>query len=111
MNTLQQLLGKSLDIYSEPGSTSHRPTFSRYIKPSLEYCSHIWGAATPTTLAILGVVQRRAIRRIGDQDLTFHLQPFCHRRGVLLVTFHSSTDIQTDSAPPSLYNSAALQAC
>nr|CAH7762053.1 unnamed protein product [Callosobruchus chinensis] len=34
------------------------------IRPSLEYCSHIWGAAAPTTLSILDVVQRRAIRLI-----------------------------------------------
>nr|CAH7752359.1 unnamed protein product [Callosobruchus chinensis] len=31
------------------------------IRPSLEYCSHIWGAAAPTTLSILDAVQRRAI--------------------------------------------------
>nr|CAH7739849.1 unnamed protein product [Callosobruchus chinensis] len=39
MNTfrrLQQLLGKSSDIFSEPGSTSHHPTFSRYTKPRLD---------------------------------------------------------------------------
>nr|CAH7751668.1 unnamed protein product [Callosobruchus chinensis] len=36
--------GKCSDIYSEPGSTSHHPTFSckAQIRPSLEYCSHIW---------------------------------------------------------------------
>nr|CAH7734729.1 unnamed protein product [Callosobruchus chinensis] len=84
MNTfrrLQQLLGKSSDIYSEPGSTSHHPTFSRYkaqIRPSLEYCSHIWGAAAPTTLSIVDAVQRRAIRLIGEPALTCHLQPLSH---------------------------------
>nr|CAH7724183.1 unnamed protein product [Callosobruchus chinensis] len=31
------------------------------IRPSLEYCSHIWGAAAPTTLSILDAVHRRAI--------------------------------------------------
>nr|CAH7713774.1 unnamed protein product [Callosobruchus chinensis] len=68
------------------------------IRPSLEYCSHIWGDAAPTTLAILDAVQRRAIRFIGDPDLTFHLQPLSHRRGVLLLISHSSRDVQTDSA-------------
>nr|CAH7745738.1 unnamed protein product [Callosobruchus chinensis] len=53
------------------------------IRPSLEYCSHIWGAAAPTTLSILDVVQRRATRLIGDPALTCHLQPLSHRRGVL----------------------------
>nr|CAH7744665.1 unnamed protein product [Callosobruchus chinensis] len=41
------------------------------------------------------------IRLIGDPALTYHLQPLSHRRGVLLVTSHSSTGIQTESAPPS----------
>nr|CAH7747933.1 unnamed protein product [Callosobruchus chinensis] len=39
--------------------------YKAQIRPSLEYCSHIWGAAAPTTLSILDAVQRRAIRLIG----------------------------------------------
>ena len=31
------------------------------IRQSLEYCSHVWGAAPPTTLNILDSVQQRAI--------------------------------------------------
>nr|CAH7732243.1 unnamed protein product [Callosobruchus chinensis] len=73
--------------------------YKAQIRPSLEYCSHIWGAAAPTTLSILDTVQRRAIRLIGDPALTCHLQPLF--TGVLLVTSHFSTVIQTDSAPPS----------
>nr|CAH7728869.1 unnamed protein product [Callosobruchus chinensis] len=56
--------------------------YKAQIRPSLEYCSHIWGAAAPTTLSILDAVQRRAIRLIGDPALTCHLQPFSHRRAV-----------------------------
>nr|CAH7724596.1 unnamed protein product [Callosobruchus chinensis] len=56
--------------------------YKAQIRPSLEYCSHIWGAAAPTTLSILDVVQRRAIRLIGDPALTCHLQPLSHRRAV-----------------------------
>nr|CAH7766502.1 unnamed protein product [Callosobruchus chinensis] len=90
MNTfrrLQQLLGKSSDIYSEPGSTFHHPTFSRYtykaqLRPSLEYCSHIWGATATTTLSILDAVQRMAIGFISDPTLTCHLQPLSRRRAV-----------------------------
>nr|CAH7726604.1 unnamed protein product [Callosobruchus chinensis] len=37
--------------------------YKAQIRPSLEYCSYIWGAAAPTTLSILDAVQRRAIRR------------------------------------------------
>nr|CAH7753132.1 unnamed protein product [Callosobruchus chinensis] len=54
--------------------------YKAQIRPSLEYCSHIWGAAAPTTLSILDAVQSRAIRLIGDPALTCHLQPISHRR-------------------------------
>nr|CAH7726423.1 unnamed protein product [Callosobruchus chinensis] len=73
--------------------------YKAQIIPSLEYCSHIWEAAAPTTLSILDVVQRRAIRLIGDPALTYRLQPLF--TGVLLLISHSSADIQTDYAPPS----------
>nr|CAH7737094.1 unnamed protein product [Callosobruchus chinensis] len=36
--------------------------YKAQIRPSLVYCSHIWGAAAPRTLSILDAVQRRAIR-------------------------------------------------
>nr|CAH7757751.1 unnamed protein product [Callosobruchus chinensis] len=56
--------------------------YKAQIRPSLEYCSHVWGAAAPTTLYILDAVQRRAIRLIGDAALTCRLQPLSHRRGL-----------------------------
>nr|CAH7766771.1 unnamed protein product [Callosobruchus chinensis] len=75
--------------------------YKSQIRHSLEYCSHIWGAAAPTTLYILDAVQRRTIRHIGDPVLTRHLHPLSHQRSALLMTTHSSTGTQTDSAPPS----------
>nr|CAH7743424.1 unnamed protein product [Callosobruchus chinensis] len=48
----------------------------------MENCSHIWAAATPTTLTIIDPVQRRAIRLIGDPALTCHLKPLSHRCAV-----------------------------
>nr|CAH7752332.1 unnamed protein product [Callosobruchus chinensis] len=68
------------DIYSEPGRTPHHPTtlYKAQIRPSLEYCSYIWGAAI--TLSILDAVQRRATCLIGDPALTCQLQPLSHRR-------------------------------
>nr|CAH7737978.1 unnamed protein product [Callosobruchus chinensis] len=63
------------------------------IRPRLQYCSHICGAAAPTTLSILDAVKRRAIRLIGDPAFTCHLQPLSHRRGVLLVISHFSAGI------------------
>nr|CAH7756401.1 unnamed protein product [Callosobruchus chinensis] len=56
--------------------------YKAQIRPSLEYCSHIWEAAAPPTLSILDAVQRRAIRLIGDPALTCHLQPLSHWRAV-----------------------------
>nr|CAH7723288.1 unnamed protein product [Callosobruchus chinensis] len=56
--------------------------YKAQIRPSLEYCSHIWGAPVPTILSILDAVQRRANRLIGDPVLTCHLQPPSHRRTV-----------------------------
>nr|CAH7712236.1 unnamed protein product [Callosobruchus chinensis] len=56
--------------------------YKSQIRPSLENCSHICGAAAPTTLSILDAVQRRAIGLIGDPAVTCHLQPLSHRRAV-----------------------------
>nr|CAH7740659.1 unnamed protein product [Callosobruchus chinensis] len=56
--------------------------YKAHIRPSLENCSHIWGAAAPTTLSILDVVHRRVIRLIGDPALTCYLQPLSHRHAV-----------------------------
>nr|CAH7768718.1 unnamed protein product [Callosobruchus chinensis] len=73
---IQRLLGK----YFSPSNLL--TLYKAQIRPSLEYCSHIWGAAAPTTLSILDAVQRRAIRLIGDPALTCHLQLLSHRRAV-----------------------------
>ncbi|CAH2012486.1 unnamed protein product [Acanthoscelides obtectus] len=56
--------------------------YKAQIKPSLEYCSHIWGAAAPTTLSMLDAVQRRAVRLIDDSSLTDSLGTLSHRRAV-----------------------------
>nr|CAH7719610.1 unnamed protein product [Callosobruchus chinensis] len=78
-----KLLGVSITENMKYFSPSNLLTlYKAQIRPSLEYCSHIWGAAAPTTLSILDAVQRRAIRLIGDPALTCHLQPLSHRRAV-----------------------------
>nr|CAH7749259.1 unnamed protein product [Callosobruchus chinensis] len=64
MNTsrrLQQLLGKSSDIYTEQGSTSHHPTFSRYTKPIYDLAwsiAHTFGELPPP-LPCLYLMQSR----------------------------------------------------
>nr|CAH7749515.1 unnamed protein product [Callosobruchus chinensis] len=64
------------------------------IRPSLEYCSLICGAAAPTTLSILDAVQRRVILHISELALTCHLQPLSHRRAVGdLSLFYLSTGL------------------
>ena len=40
------------------------------IRHCLEYCSHVWGAAPPSTLSIHDSIHRRAIRLINDLVLT-----------------------------------------
>ena len=62
-------------------SSSH--LLSRYksqIRPSLEYCSHVWGGAPKSTLCLLDKVQSKAIRLINNPNLTISLQPLSHRR-------------------------------
>nr|CAH7734240.1 unnamed protein product [Callosobruchus chinensis] len=51
--------------------------YKAQIRPSLEYCSHIWGAAAPTTLSILDtpLSHRRAV---GDLSLFYrYSNGFC----------------------------------
>nr|CAH7712931.1 unnamed protein product [Callosobruchus chinensis] len=51
--------------------------YKAQIRPSLEYCSHIWGAAAPTTLSILidPLSHRRAV---GDLSLFYrYSNGFC----------------------------------
>nr|CAH7728390.1 unnamed protein product [Callosobruchus chinensis] len=73
--------------------------YKAQIRPSLEYCSQVWGAAATTTFSLHDAVQRRASRLMGDPALTCHLQPLSHRRDVGDLSL--STGIQTDSSPPS----------
>nr|CAH7742450.1 unnamed protein product [Callosobruchus chinensis] len=76
------------------------------VRPSLEYCSHIWGAAAPTTLSILDPVQRRAIRLIGDPALTCHLQPLSHRGApdIVLLDHQQKTMFVIEFSAPAEVN-------
>nr|CAH7735189.1 unnamed protein product [Callosobruchus chinensis] len=56
--------------------------YKAQIRPSLECCSHIWGAAASTTSSLLDTVQRTATRLIGNPALTWHLQQLSHWRAV-----------------------------
>ena len=56
--------------------------YKAQIRPSLEYCSHVWSSAPKHTLRLLDSIQKRAIRLIGDQELTRNLESLEHRRTV-----------------------------
>ena len=56
--------------------------YKSQIRPCLEYCSSIWGAAPKTTLAHLDSIQKRAIKLIGREELTSNLPPLQLRRDV-----------------------------
>ena len=49
------------------------------IRPSLEYCSHVWGGAPKSSLHLLDRVQSNAIRLINNQNITNSLQSLSHR--------------------------------
>ena len=52
-------------------SSSHLLTLYRsQIRPSLEYCSHVWGGAPKSTLCLPDKVQSKAIRLINNPNLT-----------------------------------------
>ena len=60
-------------------SSSHLLTIYRsQIRPSLEYCSHVWGGAPKSTLVLLDKIQSKAIRLINNPNLIKSLQPLSH---------------------------------
>ena len=62
-------------------SSSHLLSiYKSQIRPSLKYCSHVWGGAPKSTLCLLDKVQSKAIRLINNPNLTKSLQPLSHRR-------------------------------
>ena len=56
--------------------------YKSQIRPSLEYCSHVWGGAPKSSLNLLDRVQSQAIRLINNPNLTNSLQSLSHHRPV-----------------------------
>ena len=54
--------------------------YKSQIRPSLEYCSHVWGGAPKSSLNLLDRVQSKAIRLINNPNLINSLQSLSHRR-------------------------------
>ena len=74
------------------------------IRPCLEYGSHVWGAAPPSTLSILDFIQKKAIRLIDDPVLAERLPSLAHRRAVCLFYryFHRFCSEELASTIPPL---------
>ena len=54
--------------------------YKSQIRPSLEYCSHVWGGVPKSSLHLLDKVQSKVIRLINNPSLTKSLQSLSHRR-------------------------------
>ena len=53
--------------------------YKSQIRPSLEYCTQVWGGAPKSTLWLLDKVQSKALCLINNPNLTISLQPLSHR--------------------------------
>ena len=71
--------------------------YKSQIRPSLEYCSHVWGGAPKSSLNLLDKVQSKAICLINNPNFTNSLQSFSPIV-VLMQIFPFSTAICTDIA-------------
>nr|CAI5865543.1 unnamed protein product [Callosobruchus analis] len=56
--------------------------YKAQIRPSLEYCSHVWGCAPKHSLKLLDSIQNRAVKLIDTDNLTKDLHSLEHRRRV-----------------------------
>ena len=79
--------------------------YTGFIRPCLEYCSHIWGS-TPYT-SLLDRIESKAIRLIGDPSLTSTLDPLSLRRKVASLSLfyryysgHCSDELAACIPPP-----------
>ena len=67
--------------------------YTGFIRPCLEYCSHIWGSSP--YISLLGRVESKAIRLIGDPSLTSTLDPLSLRRKVASPSLFYRTTLVT----------------
>jgi len=60
--------------------------YKAYVRPLLEFDSHLWIGAPPTTLNLVERLQKKAFRLIGDVNITNQIDSLEHRRKVGAVT-------------------------
>ena len=81
--------------------------YKAQVRPHVEYCSHLWAGAPKYQLDPLDSLQRRAIRIVGDPNLTDGLESLERRRDfgslcVLYRLFHGECSEELfDLVPPS----------
>ena len=81
--------------------------YKSQIRPSLEYCSHVWSGAPKSPLHLLDRVQSKAICLINNPNLTNSLQSLSHRRLVADLSIfyryfhgHCSQEIKNNIPDP-----------
>ena len=85
--------------------------YKAQIRPTMEYCSHVWGNAPKHTLRLLDSIQKRAIRLIGDPELSKTLDTLDNSRRVGELSlyyryFHGkcSADLASLIIPKAVHN-------
>ena len=83
--------------------------YKAYVRPKLEYNSHIWSGASQTSLRLLDRVQHRALKLIGDGAITESIDSLEHRRNVTCLSlfyrfFYNQCSSEVASCIPSLKN-------
>ena len=76
-----------------------------HIRPSLEYCSHIWGGTPKSSLHPLDKVQSKEIRLINNPNLTNSLQSLSYHRLVVDLSifyryFHGHCSLEIKNIIP-----------
>ena len=79
--------------------------YKSQIRPSLEYCSHVWGGAPRSSLHLLDKVLSKAVRLINNPSLTKSLQSLSHRRLVADLSifyrfFHGNCSLEIKNIIP-----------
>ena len=62
--------------------TDLRTIYITYIRPKMEYNSHLWAGASKSSLSCLDKVQGRAVKLIGDNCVSSTITSLSHRRNV-----------------------------